>query len=273
MVYLLSAREIMEELVRAQERGVVVRVLLEQKPVGGESSNRAAREQLERAGILVRWTNPVYRFTHAKVIVVDSSRAAIMTLNLTASSFSRNREFAVILSDPAIVSSLSELFAAEWDYRQPPKPLPPLVTSPETSRKVLLDLINGARKSLDIYAASFEDDAITAACAAATKRGVRVRLIVTPPTSAGDPNRTERQQLLRSGGQVGLLSTPYVHAKVVIADGMQAFIGSQNFTATSLDQNREIGIIIAHRDVLPRLQRIFQADWDKAKLERREKAA
>ena len=97
MVYLLSSREIAEELAAAQQRGVRVRVLLEENPVGGGESNRIARENLSAAGVAVRWTDPSFRFTHAKVILIDGVQAAIMTLNLTASSFRNNREFAVLV--------------------------------------------------------------------------------------------------------------------------------------------------------------------------------
>jgi phosphatidylserine/phosphatidylglycerophosphate/cardiolipin synthase-like enzyme len=36
-----------------------------------------------------------------------------------------------------------------------------------------------------------------------------------------------------------------VHAKLILADAGLAFVGSQNFSATSLDKNREVGVAIA----------------------------
>ena len=35
----------------------------------------------------------------------------------------------------------------------------------------------------------------------------------------------------------------YIHAKVIVVDGATAFVGSQNFSTSSLDDNRELGVI------------------------------
>ena len=265
-VYLLSSREIQAELTAAQQRGVRVRVLLEQNPVGGGESNRSTQQLLTAAGVAVRWSDPAFRFTHAKVILIDGVQAVIMTLNLTASSFRTNRDFAVVVEDPAVVDALDALFASDWERLPSPDFTLPLVVSPLNARRELQGLINAARQSLDLYVLSLEDDAIAAALAAAAERGVRVRLITNPPT--GDDSYADERDLVRaSGGHIGFLASPNVHAKVAIADGRRAFVGSQNFTATSLDQNREVGIIVDDAEVLRRLQQTFEADWSQVILE------
>ena len=38
-------------------------------------------------------------------------------------------------------------------------------------------------------------------------------------------------------------------------------VGSENISAQSLDQNRELGIIVSDANVLSRLQTTFQKDW------------
>ena len=267
MVYLLTSQEVVRELAAAQRRGVRVRVLLEEEPVGGGDSNRVAAQELTPAGVAVRWAAPTFRFTHAKVILVDGAQAAIMTLNLTASSFRSNREFAVIVEDPSVVAALGELFESDWERVSPPIFDLPLVISPANARRVLHDLIVSARQSLEIYVLSLEDDSIAAALAAAAERGVRVRIITNPPTGS-DSYADERALVRARGGFIGFLDFPNVHAKVVIVDGQRAFVGSQNFTATSLDQNREVGILIAGPVALQRLQQTFESDWSRATLER-----
>lgn len=266
MVYLLTSQEVVRELAAAQRRGVRVRVLLEEEPVGGGQGNRVAAQELTAAGAAVRWAAPTFRFTHAKVILVDGARAAIMTLNLTASSLRSNREFAVILQDPSVVRALGELFESDWERVPPPAFDLPLVVSPANARRVLHDVIASARQSLEIYVLSLEDDAIAAALAAAAERGVRVRIITNPPTGS-DSYADERALVRARGGFIGFLDFPNVHAKVVIVDGQRAFVGSQNFTATSLDQNREVGILIADPAALQRLQQTFEFDWSQATLE------
>ena len=266
VIYLLSSREIQEELTAAQQRGVRVRVLLEQNPVGGGESNRSAQQFLTAGGVAVRWSDPAFRFTHAKLILIDGVQAVIMTLNLTASSFRSNRDFAVVIEDSAVVAALGELFASDWARVPSPAFALPLVISPLHARSELQGLIDAAHQSLDLYVLSLEDDAIAAALGAAAARGVRVRLITNPPMGA-DSYADERDLVRASGGYIGFLDSPNVHAKVVIVDGQRAFVGSQNFTATSLDQNREVGIIVADADVLRRLQQTFEADWSRVTLE------
>ena len=38
------------------------------------------------------------------------------------------------------------------------------------------------------------------------------------------------------------VAAPAIHAKVVVADGRALYLGSANFTPTSLDRNRELGL-------------------------------
>ena len=45
------------------------------------------------------------------------------------------------------------------------------------------------------------------------------------------------------------------------AHGAQAFVGSQNLSATSLDLNRELGIIVKDPVSLARLTRTFEIDF------------
>jgi len=52
-----------------------------------------------------------------------------------------------------------------------------------------------------------------------------------------------------------------MHANIMVIDGRKAFVGSQNISAQSLDQNRELGIIISDQGVLQTLQQTFQQDW------------
>jgi len=57
----------------------------------------------------------------------------------------------------------------------------------------------------------------------------------------------------------------YIHAKMVLADygtpGAQAYIGSENFSCTSLNDNRECGILIGEPAILDRLNATYASDW------------
>jgi cardiolipin synthase A/B len=259
-IYLLSDREIIDALKNANTRGIDVRVLLEENPFGGGGDQSGIYNELEGAGINVRWSNPVFTFSHIKTFVIDNNVALIMNLNLSKSSFTRNREFGIVTTDPAAVHTAAQIFEADWARSEEPDP-GPLVVSPTNSRTELLGLINGSTKSLDIYAEVVRDRDIIDSLLSAQKRGVAVRLIMSDDSTDGDK---ERQELANAGVQVRIENNPYVHAKVVLADGQRVFIGSENFTATSLDQNRELGVITTEPTVLAKVQQVFNDDFGEA---------
>ena len=259
-VYLLSDDEIMSALERAHARGVEVRVMLEEHPFGGAGLNPRAFDRLTDAGIAVRWSNPVFRFSHIKTIVVDRAVAIVMNLNLTASAFEGNREFGVVTTRPGEVAQAVAIFEADWARTEEP-PAGPLVVSPTTSRRELLGLIGAATRTIDIYAEVVRDEEILAALTAAEERGVAVRLIMSEESGDDDRGVSERAQLAEAGVEVRFRPTLYIHAKIVLVDRTRVFLGSQNFTATSLDQNRELGLILDEPAGVARVSQTFNDDF------------
>ena len=63
-VYIVTDEIILEALEDARQRGVDVRVILEEHPFGGGGGQDATFNRLKDAGIAVQWGNPVFRFTH-----------------------------------------------------------------------------------------------------------------------------------------------------------------------------------------------------------------
>ncbi len=255
-VYIVTDDLILQALEEAQRRGVDVRVILEEQPFGGGGGQDEIFARLERAGIAVRWGNPVFRFTHIKMMVVDETVAIIMNQNLTQSAFTTNREFGVVTNRPDAVQTAAAIFEADWTRGGGPDP-GPLIVSPTNARDQLLALVRGARVSLDLYAEVLRDPQLLDALTAAVERGVRVRIIVSPSSDFA----TEMEALAAAGVEIRLASSLYIHAKLIVADGERAFIGSQNLSATSLDQNRELGIVVDDQVNLSRLTRTFAIDF------------
>ncbi len=255
-VYIITDEVILAALEDAQRRGVRVRIILEQHPFGGGGGQESIFARLESAGIAVRWGNPAFRFTHIKTMTIDGEVAIIMNQNITASAFTSNRDFGVVTNDPAAVRTAAAIFEADW-MRGPEPPPDPLVVSPTNARAELLSLVNGARNALDVYAEVLRDPEMLDALMAAETRGVQVRIVISPSPDFA----VEQQRLAAAGVELRLMSNLYVHAKVIIADGERAFVGSQNLSATSLDQNRELGIIVQDPINLARLARTFEIDF------------
>jgi cardiolipin synthase A/B len=261
-IYMLTDDEVFAALERAVDRGVRVRVMLEQHPFGAFGNQDEAFARLRDSGVAVQWGLNSHRFTHAKYAVIDKRVVLIMNQNLTRSAFTGNREFGVITTEPDAVRHASEIFARDWSGATSPAVTGPLIASPENSRARILNLINGARESIDFYAEVITDDGVLQALRGATQRGVHVRLIVN--ASFDSEEEAALIALANAGVTVRLMDGMYIHAKTMIIDGSAALIGSQNYTSTSLDRNRELGIVVEQPALVARCLAIFERDWLRA---------
>ncbi len=255
-IYLLTERSVINALGTARGHGVQVRVLLEEHPYGGSpSSARTAYDALRAVGVSVRWANEsAFTYTHEKAMVVDGQVAGIFTLNLSYSGIESNREFGAIDRQPDDAHALAAIFDADWKRKRPSVKYGDLVISPYNSRARLDSLIDSARRNLDLYAEEVNDTGVEAHLIAARKRGVRVRLITSETSGGVDTLRSKSIA-------VTIMTRPYVHAKAIVADNSHVFIGSENISSTSLDSNREVGIIRTDRALAGIVERAFSADW------------
>lgn len=254
-VYILTNRTIIGALARARRQGIDVRVMLEEHPFGGGSYARRSYAALRQAGIPVRWANEAaFTYTHEKAMEIDGQVAGIFTFNLSSSGVFSNREFGVIDRSASDAGTLAAIFDADWNRRAAHVSDANLAISPTTSRHDLQRLIDGARHTLDIYAEEVNDATVENHLRAAVQRHVRVRLITSQASAGVDAVR-------RDGVLVKLMPHPYVHAKAIVADGGGLFIGSENFSSTSLDRNREIGIITTNTGLAAVVEHTFSGDW------------
>lgn len=264
-IYLLTDDEMIAALVRAANRGVDVRVILEQNPTGGGESNRATYDKLQQNGVSIHWAPARYRLTHEKSLLIDDQRVLISTFNYTPSSFKRNREYGVITDDPALLREVAAIFDADWADQPYERSLSPtLVLSPLNSRQQIEDLIDSARQTLWLEQASLLDDAVAERLAAAAGRGVKISFIGPLRTGEDDLSLPNYRRLQEAGAQVRRLENPLIHAKVILADNRRALIGSINLTYASMDLNRELGLVTEDAAIVSRLQQTLQGDWGRA---------
>lgn len=261
-MYLLTDHTLIHDLEYAAANGVHVRVILEPTPFGNDvssiSANQSAYDQLYAADIPVRWSSHRFLLTHQKTMIIDGATAYVLTMNWSRSAFSLNREFGVIDGNPADVREAEAIFDADWTGGTPILSDPNLFVSPVNSRARLLALLARAHRTVDVYAEEVQDPEMELALVAAAHRRVRVRLI----SNAGDSTNAPGIARLRAGGvHIHLLTSPYIHAKMVLVDGRWAFVGSENISTSSLDQNRELGVLVADPDALSRLASTFEQDW------------
>jgi cardiolipin synthase A/B len=243
-MYLLTDARAIAALAGRARAGADVRVILESAPYLNEDANQAAAAALAAAGAIVRWATPRFTFAHAKTLILDHTRLVVMTLNLTAAGLGGNREYLAIDDDADDVAAAEAIFAAD-EIGDVAGAAGRVITSPDTSRAALTGLIEGAERSLAIEAEELTDRAIVAALLAARARGVAVTLVWPGPPDAGGVFA----QLAAAGATVRAVAQPAIHAKVVVADGHRLYVGSANFTPTSLDRNRELGLGLDDADV------------------------
>lgn len=244
-------------------RGVTVRVILD-RDYSGVSVNAAAYSELSTHRVQVHWA-PSGTIFHQKTITVDDHTSAIMTLNLTSEYYSSSRDFAVITTDHSDVAAIEQVFETDWSDTSPPQSGPPatnLVWSPGAEAPIL-DLIESAGHSLLIENEEMDDSGIANALEAAARRGVQVEVVMTYSSSW----TTEFDDLVDSGVKVSTYSADaplYIHAKVVVADGKTAFVGSQNFSEASLDYNRELGVITRDPSLVNPIAETVGSDFARA---------
>jgi cardiolipin synthase A/B len=240
-MYLLTASDAISALAARAAAGCDVRVILEPAPYQDAGANQAAFDQLASAGVAVRWSTSRFTFTHAKAFTIDHARLVILTLNLTGAGLSGNREYAAVDDDPIDVASAEATFTADELGAPTTVPGGRLVTSPESTRPTLLALIAGAHVALALETEELTDPEISSALLAARARGVAVTLTWPGPASAaGAPFRT----LAAAGTLVRAVAGPPIHGKVAVADARTLYVGSANLTPTSLDDNREMGVLL-----------------------------
>lgn len=261
-VYLLSDQQIIDALIQKKLEGIDVRVMLEQHPFGGGNVNIKTKKTLDDAQVPVQWTNPAYALTHEKTIIIDGTEVLILNQNLTTSSFGKNREFDIIDYSPEYAQEVEKMFDADWDRQSFTPAESNLVISPVNSRDKLSSLLNRVINEIDIESEVMTDKDIISILQTEAKKA---KIMVIFPSFSKVPANEKTARILEDSGiDVRTISSPYIHAKLLITDDNKAYVGSINFTSQSMDENRELGIIVSEAGVVQQLTESFDADWEKA---------
>ncbi len=147
---------------------------------------------------------------------------------------------------------------------------PQLQATPQgNSRSRQLRLIDSAQKSLIVYNEEMADpDIMNALVRASRERKVDVSVVMSeefcsknskkkqPPCVDGQPlPSSDFDYLTANGVKVMVMDKQnsdtgaglYIHAKAIVADGTDGFIGSENFGFSSMNYNRELGLMLTNR--------------------------
>jgi cardiolipin synthase A/B len=251
VIFRFDRAEIERALANAVKRGVFVHALVAAANRSGEDGLRDLEMRLLAAGVNVaRTASDLIRY-HDKMMIVDRRELYLFAFNLTYLDIERSRSFGVITTNPRLVHEAAKLFEADAKRTLYEPGSAQFVVSPANARRQLTAFIRGARKELLIYDPTISDAAMTRLLEERAGAGVDVRIIgrlaVRRPTL---PSRKLHRMRL--------------HARAIIRDRSDAFIGSQSLREVELDARREVGVIFRDQRVVHRMVHTFQEDWDLA---------
>jgi phosphatidylserine/phosphatidylglycerophosphate/cardiolipin synthase-like enzyme len=252
-----------EILAQDAARGVAVRVVLDKNLEA--TDNTPAYDYLSSHGVQVAWAPAGFDADHEKAMVVDTTTAWIMTLNIASRYYSNTRDFAVEDTDPADVAAITSVFDADvTGAAVTPGAGDDLVWSPTTSYEDLIGLIESAKTTLLVENEEMENTGVVGALEAAARNGVDVEVVMNDTSEYAD----DFDELESSGVKVSTYPGDpglYIHAKAIVVDAggpsARAFAGSQNFSTASLDYNRELGVITGDTGVVSALASRIREDF------------
>jgi cardiolipin synthase len=256
----------------AAKRGVNVRVIFD-KGQWRSPKDKQLTEDMQAAGVNVVQASTQFRITHEKAMLIDDKKAMISTMN-QVKTFLSMLDIGIFTTDQGVIDEFNKVFEVDWQNAAvnakdtPTLSSANLIWSPINSADRLVALINSAQSRVELMVENLGYDGIQNALISAAARGVKVRVAV-PLCDAVKPDFDYPfVQALRSGNvdarmMPGPASTslPYLHAKAIVVDQKSVFLGSENFSFSSLNLSREVGIIASNDSLANNVDSIFENIW------------
>src|ERR1700677_2651113 len=268
-MFIFTDPSLMSAVVDAHRRGVKVRVMLNPKRRSGVSENDQTRNSLQSAGIDVLDSNPAFDLTHEKSMVVDDTTAFVKSLNWDSENLTETRDYAIITTEPHEVAEIINCFEADWsrqDFASGKQAQ--LIWCRGNGRERITEFIDGSKHSLWLQNERYQDQMIIEHLVRAKTRGVKVHAMARPPHTLKKEKLLEGVGGLRILNDVGIevrkLKGLKLHAKMLLADGERAIVGSINLAPGSFSSRRELAIEVDDKHIVDRLHDVVRHDWKHA---------
>jgi phosphatidylserine/phosphatidylglycerophosphate/cardiolipin synthase-like enzyme len=209
---------------------------------------------------------------HGKLAVVDGTTAMVSTGNFAATSFcdaadkpaTCNVDYSYILTDASAVAALDQIIINDlaqttYDVGAIASPVESRITVSPVTSDDMINLINGAQTSITVENQYLKFSKMNDALTAAAQRGVQVTVMVAGICAFGNPSTSDKNYMqndiggLAQAGATALALTEsekvggkpgYLHAKTMVVDGTQAWVGSVNGSQAAFEDNREFGVYL-----------------------------
>jgi cardiolipin synthase A/B len=265
-MFIFTDPSLLDAVIAAHRRGVNVRIMLNPKRRSGVSENDESRSKLEAAGIEVRDSNPAFDVTHEKSMVVDDKTAFVKSLNWQTKNLTGTRDYAIITQHKHEVEEIINGFEADWSRQDFVSKH--LIWCRGNGRERITQFINQAKHSLWLQNERYQDQMMIECVVRAKERGVKVHVMARPPHTLKKDKLIEGVGGLRILSDIGIkvrkLKSLKLHAKMLLADGERAIIGSINLAPGSFDSRRELAIEVDDKHIVDRLHQIVKRDWKHA---------
>ncbi len=265
-MFVFTDPSLLAAVVEAHRRGVVVRIMLNPMRRSGISENDQSRNTLQAAGIDVLDSNPAFDLTHEKSMVVDDATAFVKSLNWESENLTETRDYAIITSEPHEVAEIINCFEADWSRQDFGLGKDAhLIWCRGNGRERISEFIDEAKHTLWLQNERYQDQMIIEHLVRAKERGVKIHVMARPPHTLKKEKLIEGVGGLRILEDVGVkvhkLKGLKLHAKMLLADGERAIIGSINLAPGSFDSRRELAIEVHDKHIVDRLHDVVRHDW------------
>lgn len=274
-VYSLSLNSVRDALLRAHDRGVRVRIVME-----SDNRERTDPQRLIDAGIPVLGDRRE-GLMHNKFAVIDNSVVWMGSMNFTDSGAYEDANGLIMIRS----AKMAENFTREFDEMFTDDKFGPDIVSETPNPRVIIDgtpidvyfspddsvqaglleLVNNAQESISFMAFSFTADPLGVALREKAQDGLVVSGVMDREqvnSNIGtefDPFSQAGVDVLRDG------NAGQMHHKVMIIDGNIVVFGSYNFTNNAETVNDENLLVIYNEDIAEQFLGEFERVYAQAR--------
>jgi len=187
-VYMLTEKRIQESLIKAHNRWIELKIILEKDPYMAYSINDKAYNKLQKAWIDIIWSSKSnYSFNHSKILIIDDL-SIISTGNFSYSTFTKNRDFFIFTEDLNTKNKLKENFYNDYNSTKINIFDNNLIFSPNSSRIKFEKLFDEAERDIKMYFQYLKDDELVNKLINIKKeKNISIEIII-PNTATEDEN-------------------------------------------------------------------------------------
>ncbi len=288
--------DIQNALYRAAARGVKIRMLIDDDIYNTVTQNPKTFVMFdnfrsnENFEIRTSVIDNVAYLMHSKVFNADNQVVVVSSANQSFTAMTSNREIGSLVKSDLFARAMAEIFEYGWSGTEdltefengwPIDWISPVVTStnptsaptwvPQTLTEVV-GLLNSAQKTIHVpmYVYSGSPAQLKAAADNAAGRGIEIKMIIDKDYSSTDPDDDFSYPFLAEFGkhqnvqlrEARLTNNASYHAKTLVVDGERGYVGSANWTSTSMTARRELGVKFVDNTFASAIEQMFLADWN-----------